>query len=61
MHATWIYTNGHLVANRQDGTLWARWLADEGLGRPLADLLNQAPGLSRLLLPPIGQIAVRPT
>jgi hypothetical protein len=57
MHATWIYIDGHLVANQPNGALWARWLADESLGRPLADLLNQAPGLSRLLLPPLGRTA----
>ena len=28
------------------------WLADEAQGHPLAQLLNQAPGISRLLLPP---------
>lgn len=31
--------------------LWA-WLADEAMGRPLADLLNHSQSLSRLLFSP---------
>ena len=46
------FEGGHLVARNQAGAvLWA-WLADEAMGRPLADLLNHSQSLSRLLLPP---------
>lgn len=52
MNAVWNFEGGHLVARNQAGAvLWA-WLADEAMGRPLADLLNHSQGLSRLLLPP---------
>lgn len=51
MQATWTYSDGHLTATRPDGSLWLRWSAEEVLGHPLADLLNQAPELSRALLP----------
>lgn len=52
MNALWTFEGGHLVARNQAGAvLWA-WLADEAMGRPLADLLNHSQGLSRLLLPP---------
>ena len=40
MNAVWNFEGGHLVARNQAGAvLWA-WLADEAMGRPLADLLN---------------------
>lgn len=52
MNALWTFEGGRLVARNLAGAvLWA-WLADEAMGRPLADLLNHAQGLSRLLLPP---------
>lgn len=51
MQTIWIYSDGHLAATRPDGSLWLRWSAEEALGRPLAELLNQAPDLSRALLP----------
>jgi hypothetical protein len=48
-----------LVALNQAGAvLWAL-LADEAMGRPLADLLNYSQSLSRLLLSPwaAGQVS----
>ncbi|HMW86487.1 hypothetical protein [Zoogloea sp.] len=52
MNSVWNFEDGHLVARNQVGAvLWA-WLADEAMGRPLADLLNHSQSLSRLLLPP---------
>ncbi len=52
MNAVWNFEGGHLVARNQAGAvLWA-WLADEAMGRPLADLLNHSQSLSHLLLPP---------
>ena len=54
MNALWTFEGGRLVARNLAGAvLWA-WLTDEAMGRPLADLLNHAQGLSRLLLPPWG-------
>ncbi|NKA76068.1 hypothetical protein GO285_05039 [Ralstonia solanacearum] len=52
MNAHWTFEDGHLVARDLAGAvLWA-WQADEAMGRPLADLLNQAQDLSCRLLPP---------
>lgn len=52
MNALWTFEGGRLVARNQTGAvLWA-WVADEAMGRPLADLLNHSQDLSRLLLPP---------
>ena len=52
MNALWTFEGGRLVARNLAGAvLWA-WLADEAMGRPLADLLNHSQSLSRLLLPP---------
>lgn len=52
MNALWTFEGGRLVARNLAGAvLWA-WLADEAMGRPLADLLNHSQDLSRLLLPP---------
>lgn len=51
MNALWTFEGGRLVARNLAGAvLWA-WLADEAMGRPLADLLNHSQDLSRLLLP----------
>jgi hypothetical protein len=41
-----------LVARNEAGALVWAWLAEETMGRPLVDLLNSAPALSRLLLSP---------
>lgn len=57
MNAIWTFEVGHLVARNDAGRLLWAWLADEVMGRPLADLLNQAPALSRLLLPPWSMLA----
>ena len=52
MNALWTFEGGHLVArNQASAVLWAA-LADEPIGRPLADLLNHSQSLSRLLLQP---------
>lgn len=51
MNELWTFEGGRLVARNQAGAALGTWLADETLGRPLAELLNQLPGLSRLLLP----------
>jgi len=52
MNAIWTYDDGHLVARNEDCDLVRKWSADEGMGRALAMLLNQAGNLSRLLLWP---------
>lgn len=52
MNALWNFEGGHLVARNQAGAVLRTWLADEAMGRPLADLLNHSQSLSRLLLPP---------
>lgn len=52
MNARWTFEGGHLVALNPLGAVLCAWLADEAQGHPLADLLNQAEDLSRLLLPP---------
>lgn len=53
MNAIWIFEDGHLAAHNDVGDLLRRWSADESMGRGLALLLNQASGLSRLLLWPL--------
>lgn len=53
MTANWIFEDGHLAARNDVGRLLRRWSADEAMGRGLALLLNQASGLSRLLLWPL--------
>lgn len=50
MVAFWKFEGGRLVARNPAGTLLWSWLADESMGQPLADVLNQAQDLSRLLL-----------
>lgn len=52
MNERWTFEGDHLVARNLSGAVLCAWLADEAQGGPLAQLLNQAPGLSRLLLPP---------
>lgn len=52
MNAHWTFEGGHLVARNLAGVMLWAWQTDEAMGRPLADLLNQAQDLSRLLLPP---------
>lgn len=43
----------HLVARNESGHLLRKWSSDEAMGQGLALLLNQASGLSRLLLWPL--------
>ncbi len=52
MTLVWTFEGGYLTARNKTGRLLWGWLADEVMGRPLADLLNHAPALSRLLLTP---------
>lgn len=52
MTPVWTFEGGYLMARNDAGRLLWAWLADEVMGQPLADLLNHAPALSRLLLPP---------
>lgn len=55
MNALWNFEGGKLVARNQAGVVLWTWFAEEEMGRPLADLLNQSPSLGRLLLPPAWQ------
>lgn len=50
MTAQWVFTGGRLQARNEAGAVLVEWLADEGMGPPLADLFNQAPAIGRLLL-----------
>lgn len=52
MTLVWTFEGGYLMARNEAGRLLWGWLADEVMGQPLADLLNHAPALSRLLLTP---------
>lgn len=52
MNAIWTFEGGRLVARNEAGALVWAWLAAETMGRPLVDLLNGTPALSRLLLSP---------
>ena len=52
-NSEWFYQSGQLVARDPDGRLRGALEVDEAIGgRLLADFLNSAPGLGRLLLPP---------
>lgn len=53
MNAIWTFEDGHLVAKSDAGKMLLAWLADEAIGRPLADFLNHNQALSRLMLPPL--------
>lgn len=50
MTAKWVFTGGRLQALNEAGAVLVEWLADDGMGPPLADLFNQAPAIGRLLL-----------
>lgn len=53
MNAVWQFDNGHLVARDESNSVICYWLADHTIGKPLADLLNHTPPLSRILLSPL--------
>lgn len=50
MMVMWTFENGRLTARDGAGKVLRWWIADEGIGRGLASLLNQAQSLGRLLL-----------
>ncbi len=50
MTAQWVFTGGRLQAHNEAGAVLVEWVADDEMGPPLADLFNQAPAISRLLL-----------
>lgn len=52
MTLVWTFEGGYLMVRNEAGRLLWAWLADEVMGQPLADLLNHAPALSRLLVTP---------
>lgn len=54
MTICWRYLDGWLVATNEEGAVLRTWKADSSLGPALALLLNEAPGLSRLLVKGFG-------
>lgn len=50
---TWTYEEGRLVARDSHERLLLSAEAEAGVGEEIAHLLNEAPMLSRQLLPPV--------
>jgi hypothetical protein len=53
MKTVWQFDNGHLVARDESNSVIWYWLADDAIGKPLADFLNYTPALGRILLAPL--------
>lgn len=60
MTVNWVFTGGRLQAHNEAGAVLVEWVADDEMGLPLADLLNHAPGLGRLLLAGAGSLQPAP-